>query len=98
MKSAAIAFSAVAGPLLLLALREGGRLSDDSSFPAGALDRAIQASDSTTLVLLGTGTPRPTPDKMGPATALVVGKRVFLLDARVGLDSRLACAQLRIKG
>jgi ribonuclease BN (tRNA processing enzyme) len=98
MKSAAIAFSVVAGPLLLLGLREGGRLSDDLSLPAGALDRAIQASDSTTLVLLGTGTPRPTPDKMGPATAVVVGKRVFLFDAGVGVERRLAGAQLPTNG
>lgn len=59
---------------------------------------AAQAADSTTLVLLGTGTPRPTPEKMGPATAVVVGKRVFLFDAGVGVERRLFGAQLPVNG
>jgi ribonuclease Z len=57
-----------------------------------------QAPDSTTLILLGTGTPRPTPEKMGPATAVVVGKRVFLFDAGVGVERRLFGAQLPVNG
>jgi ribonuclease Z len=57
-----------------------------------------QAADSTTLILLGTGTPRPTPEKMGPATAVVVGKRVFLFDAGVGVERRLFGAELPVNG
>jgi ribonuclease Z len=52
----------------------------------------------TTLILLGTGTPRPLPEKMGPATAVVVGKRVFLFDAGEGVERRLAGAQLAVNG
>jgi ribonuclease Z len=57
-----------------------------------------QTRDSTTLILLGTGTPRPTPERMGPATAVVVGKRVFLFDAGVGVERRLSGAQLPVNG
>ncbi len=55
-------------------------------------------ADSTVIVTLGTGTPRPTPDVMGPATAIVVGKRVFLVDAGVGVERRLAGAHLPVDG
>jgi ribonuclease Z len=48
--------------------------------------------------MLGTGTPRPLPDVWGPATAVVVGERVFLVDAGVGVERRLAAAGLPIDG
>lgn len=54
--------------------------------------------DSTVIVMLGTGTPRPTPDVMGPATAVVVGNRVFLVDAGEGVERRLAAAHLPVDG
>jgi ribonuclease BN (tRNA processing enzyme) len=50
------------------------------------------------VVMLGTGTPRPTPDVWGPATAVVVGSRVFLVDAGVGVERRLAAAGLPTSG
>jgi ribonuclease BN (tRNA processing enzyme) len=59
--------------------------------PAGARDSAV-------VVMLGTGTPRPTPDAWGPATAVVVGRRVFLVDAGVGVERRLAAAGLPTTG
>jgi ribonuclease BN (tRNA processing enzyme) len=68
---------------------------------AGAADaqRApAQAPESTVVVMLGTGTPRPTPDVWGPATAVVVGGRVFLVDAGVGVERRLAAAGLPVNG
>ncbi len=55
-------------------------------------------ADSTFLVLLGTGFPRPNPDASGPATAVVVGERVFLFDAGTGIERQLAAAQLPING
>jgi ribonuclease BN (tRNA processing enzyme) len=54
--------------------------------------------DSTTLVLLGTGMPRPDPSASGPATAVVVGSRVFLFDAGPGVMRRVAAAHLPING
>ncbi len=60
---------------------------------------ALQASaDSTVVVLLGTGMPRPNPDASGPATAVVVGRRVFLVDAGTGVERQLAAARLPIDG
>jgi ribonuclease BN (tRNA processing enzyme) len=55
-------------------------------------------SDSTTIVLLGTGMPRPNPNASGPATAILVGSRVFLVDAGAGVMRQLAAAHLPING
>ncbi|MBA3497941.1 MAG: MBL fold metallo-hydrolase, partial [Gemmatimonadales bacterium] len=66
---------------------------------AGAAQRApAGAQKNTVVVMLGTGTPRPLPDVWGPATAVVVGGRVFLVDAGVGVERRLAAAGLPIDG
>lgn len=56
------------------------------------------ARENTVIVMLGTGTPRPLPDASGPATAVVVGSRVFLVDAGVGVERRLAAAGLPTDG
>jgi ribonuclease BN (tRNA processing enzyme) len=55
-------------------------------------------ADSAVLVLLGTGMPRPNPEASGPATAVVVGGRLFLFDAGPGVMRQLAAAGLSIKG
>lgn len=55
-------------------------------------------SDSTVVVLLGTGTPRPDPQHHGSATAVVVGSRVLLFDAGPGVETRMAAAGLPISG
>ena len=49
-------------------------------------------SPSAELVLLGTGTPVPDPAAWGPASAVIVGDRVFLVDAGAGVTRRLAAA------
>ncbi len=59
---------------------------------------AQQPRDSTVVVLLGTGTPYPDPRAGGPATAVVVGSRVFLFDAGVGVMRAMNAAGLRIRG
>lgn len=46
----------------------------------------------TELILLGTGTPVPDPDAWGPASAVVVGDRLFLIDAGAGVTRRLAAS------
>jgi len=56
------------------------------------------AAAQTKVVLLGTGFPRPDPNAWGPATAVVVGNRVFLVDAGVGVERRMAAAHLPING
>jgi ribonuclease BN (tRNA processing enzyme) len=57
-----------------------------------------RAGEDPVVVMLGTGTPRPTPDVWGPASAVVVGGRVFLVDAGVGVERRLAAAGLPTDG
>src|SRR6185437_15304595 len=56
------------------------------------------SADSTVVVMLGVGMPRPDPDASGPATAVVVGSRVFLFDAGPGIMRRMAAAHLPING
>jgi len=51
-----------------------------------------------TVILLGTGTPRPAPDVFGPSTAVVVGDRTFLFDAGAGVMHQMASAELGIRG
>jgi ribonuclease BN (tRNA processing enzyme) len=55
-------------------------------------------AQSTEVILLGTGTPYPDPASSGPATAVVVGGRVFLFDVGAGVMRRLKAASLPING
>src|SRR5580704_5759804 len=48
-------------------------------------------------VLLGTGFPRPAADRAGPSTAIIIGEKVFLIDAGRGVTMRLAAANLASK-
>jgi ribonuclease BN (tRNA processing enzyme) len=59
---------------------------------------ALSAHAQTQVVLLGTGMPYPDPQASGPATAVTVGKRVFLFDAGVGVMRQLNAAKLPISG
>jgi ribonuclease BN (tRNA processing enzyme) len=64
-----------------------------------ALKRAAKRkSAGTTLVMLGTGMPRPDPACFGPATAVVHDGRSFLFDAGAGVMRRMAAAGLSIRG
>lgn len=64
-------------------------------FPGGP---AFPFADSAVVITLGTGTPVPNPERSGPATAVVIGPRVFLFDAGAGVMRRLAAAGLPIDG
>ena len=48
------------------------------------------------VVLLGTGFPRPSNERAGPATAILVGKKAFIVDAGRGVTMRLAGAQIAL--
>jgi ribonuclease Z len=50
------------------------------------------------VILLGTGFPRPDPERAGPATAVVVGDRVFVVDAGRGVTQRLWASGHPLKG
>ena len=65
---------------------------------AATMPSQTHSADTTTVVLLGTGTPRPDPAAAGAATAIVVGGRVFLFDAGPGVERRLNAAGLPING
>ncbi len=50
-------------------------------------------SSRTQVVLLGTGNPGPTPERSGPATAVVVNGQPYLIDFGAGVVRRAAAAQ-----
>ena len=50
------------------------------------------ANGSTRIVMLGTGTPRPDPNRSGPATAIVVNDTPYLIDFGPGVIRRAAAA------
>src|ERR1043166_51550 len=102
--------SGVHGPFIMLHMMPAMRvrrwvivlaLAASASFaPSHSSTRTagLPAADSTIVVLLGTGMPRPDPDASGPATAVVVGSRFFLFDAGPGVVRRLSAARLPING
>jgi ribonuclease BN (tRNA processing enzyme) len=47
---------------------------------------------ATRIVFLGTGTPRPVPDRQGPALAIVAGGKAYLVDAGVGCVRQASAA------
>src|SRR3970040_1854089 len=49
------------------------------------------------VILLGTGFPRPDPDRAGPSTAVVVNDKVFIVDAGRGVVMRLAATEFPLK-
>lgn len=63
-------------------------------FGGGARD----TSAVTQLIILGSGTPLPDPERAGPAYAITYGTRVFLFDAGAGVMRRVAAAKLPIDG
>ena len=60
--------------------------------PAGEQRKDVKAAQ-TRVVLLGTGTPNADPDRSGPALAVVVGERAYLVDCGPGVVRRAAAAQ-----
>jgi ribonuclease BN (tRNA processing enzyme) len=67
-----------------------------SLIPLLLLSTAAVAQD-TRVVLLGTGTPNPEPDHMGPAVAIVSGDRVYLVDCGPGVVRRAAQAGIKME-
>src|SRR5262245_58757377 len=50
------------------------------------------ANGSTKVIMLGTGTPRPDPERAGPATAIVVNGTPYLIDFGAGVIRRATAA------
>src|SRR5215831_4104175 len=57
--------------------------------------RPHESTKRTKVVLLGTGTPIPDPDRSGPATAVVVDDRAYLVDFGPGVVRRAEAAALK---
>src|SRR5438874_6902343 len=51
-----------------------------------------EAAPQTRIVLLGTGTPLPDPERSGPCTAIVVNGTPYLVDLGTGVVRRAAAA------
>lgn len=58
-------------------------------------DHPADLAAGTHIVLLGTGTPNAEPDRSGPATAVLVDGRAYLVDAGPGVVRRAAAAAAR---
>ena len=52
----------------------------------------VRGQMTSRIVMLGTGTPRLNPDRSGPATAIAVGDRAYLVDIGPGVVRRAAAA------
>ncbi len=63
-----------------------------SAATSGQHDPAAAARAPTQIVLLGTGLPRPDPKRSGPATAIVVNGKPYLIDAGPGIVRRATAA------
>jgi len=59
---------------------------------------ANAAPDTTSVILLGTGTPVPNHAAQGPATAIQVGGRLFVFDAGPGVMRQMEAAGLPYRG
>ena len=83
---------------ILLSLVLGLSVLPNNNLPRNTGTSSNSIAASTTVILLGTGTPYPDPAASGPATAVVVGGRVLLFDAGPGVMRRLKAANLPISG
>jgi len=54
-------------------------------------------AQDTRVILLGTGTPNPEPDRMGPAVAVVSGDGVYVVDCGPGVVRRAAQAGIKME-
>lgn len=63
---------------------------------AGRQTRGENAAvDTARVVLLGTGMPRPDPERSGPSTAVVVGNDSYIVDAGAGVVRRAVAAAIK---
>ena len=73
---------------LMMLTAVSGMGQEPTSHPPG------QATPRTRVVLLGTGTPVPDPDRSGPATVIAVDDRAYLVDFGPGVVRRAEAAAL----
>jgi len=61
----------------------------------GLLIPILAIEPKTRLVLLGTGTPRPDPERFGPAAAVIVNGAAYLVDCGPGIVRRASAARAK---
>lgn len=67
--------------------------NDEAPEPAPAAGEVARPDPAgTRVVMLGTGTPIPDPDRSGPSTAVISGGRAYLVDFGAGVVRRAAAA------
>jgi ribonuclease BN (tRNA processing enzyme) len=95
-----------AGSAVLLALVSSADLPRRGEEPGVAVAEArtsasevpdVDLSVGTHVVLLGTGTPNAEPESSGPASAIVVDGKAYLVDAGAGVVRRAAAAGMRLE-
>src|SRR5450759_2834909 len=82
------------GAAVVLLAFAADRAAAQRVFPGAARD----TTSITRLIVLGSGTPVPDPERAGPAFAVTYGTRTFLFDAGAGVMRRVAAAGLAIDG
>lgn len=82
------------GAAVVLLAFAADRAAAQRVFPGTTRDTA----SVTRLIVLGSGTPLPDPERAGPAFAVTYGTRTFLFDAGAGVMRRVAAAGLAIDG
>ena len=75
----------------------GGCLALTATPATWAQEPERSTPESTTVVILGTAS-HPEPSAAGPATAVLVGSRIFLFDAGAGVERQLSAAGLKTNG
>ena len=75
----------IAGLIAECGLCDGG-FAAEAGVPAGGVS-------TTRVVVLGTGNPSADPERWGPAVAIVVNDRAYLVDAGPGVVRRAAAAE-----
>ena len=70
------------------------KVEQSTPTPETAVPTAPPITGATLLVMLGTGTPNPDPERSGPAVAIVAGGRPYLVDCGPGVVRRAAAAHI----
>ena len=68
------------------------RRPDERSSADGGQPASSSTPERTLVVMLGTGTPNPDPERSGPATAIIVGGQAYLVDCGPGVVRRAEAA------
>lgn len=86
---AMVLFGSIAATLWL-AREPLGDMAYDRAVKAGyGSDATADLGDGLHVILCGTGSPLPDPDRSGPCTLVIAGRKVFLVDAGSGAGRRI---------